>query len=90
MMLSQVLLRLCTRSLTKRQREIMTGQIAPTHRGNGGAIGNLLFYLRKIISYVETTHLFDDAEDIQFQGIKVSVWRCIIIRVNNFSMYKEY
>merc|ERR1712018_983930 len=37
MMLSQVLLRLCTRSLTKRQREIMTGQIAPSYRGNGGA-----------------------------------------------------
>ena len=61
MMLSQVLLRICTRSLTKRQREIMTGQIAPSFRGNGGArSGNLLFYLRKIIAYVETTHLFDD------------------------------
>ena len=72
MMLSQVLLRLCTRSLTKRQREIMTGQIAPTHRGNSGASGNLLFYLRKIISYIETTHLFDDVEDVPFQGIKVT------------------
>ena len=72
-MLSQVLLRLCTRSLTKRQREIMTGQIAPSYRGNGGAGGNLLFYLRKIIAYVETTHLFDDeVEDVPFQGIKVS------------------
>ena len=71
MMLSQVLLRLCTRSLTKRQREIMTGQIAPTHRGNSGAGGNLLFYLRKIISYVETTNLFDDVEEVPFQGIKV-------------------
>ena len=73
MMLSQVLLRICTRSLTKRQREIMTGQIAPSFRGNGGArSGNLLFYLRKIIAYVETTHLFDDeVEDVSFQGIKV-------------------
>ena len=51
----------------------MTGQIAPSYRGNGGAGGNLLFYLRKIIAYVETTHLFDDeVEDVSFQGIKVS------------------
>ena len=62
----------------------MTGQIAPTHRGNGGASGNLLFYLRKIIAYVETTHLFDDVEDIPFQGIKVSSVRGIIIRGINF------
>ena len=71
MMLSQVLLRLCTSSLTKRQREILTGQIAPTYRGNSGAGGNLLFYLRKIISYVESTHLLDEVEDVSFQGIKV-------------------
>ena len=73
MMLAQVLLRLCTISLSKRQREILTGQIAPTHRGNSGAGGNLLFYLRKILSYIETTHLLDDVEDVSFQGIRVII-----------------
>ena len=83
MMLSQVLLRICTRSLSKRQREIMTGQIAPSYRGNGGAGGNLLFYLRKIIAYVETTHLFDDeVEDVSFQGIKVSKLMDLVIFIS--------
>ena len=86
MMLSQVLLRICTRSLSKRQREIMTGQIAPSYRGNGGAGGNLLFYLRKIIAYVETTHLFDDeVEDVPFQGIKVSKSMDLVIWISLFS-----
>ena len=74
MMLAQTLVRLCANSLTKKQREILTGQIAPTHRGSGGADkGNLPFYLRKIISYLETTKLLSDEEheDVLFQGIKV-------------------
>ena len=73
MMLAQVLVRLCANSLTKKQREILTGQIAPTHRGSGGAAGNLLFYLRKISSYLETTQLLTDTEDVAFQGIKVRI-----------------
>ena len=58
----------------------MTGQIAPSFRGNGGArSGNLLFYLRKIIAYVETTHLFDDeVEDVSFQGIKVTLFYSLL------------
>ena len=88
MMLSQVLLRICTRSLSKRQREIMTGQIAPSYRGNGGAGGNLLFYLRKIIAYVETTHLFDDeVEDVSFQGIKVSRSMLMAISVSSIDLF---
>ena len=61
----------------------MTGQIAPSYRGNGGAGGNLLFYLRKIIAYVETTHLFDDeVEDVPFQGIKVSKSMDLVILIS--------
>ena len=61
----------------------MTGQIAPSYRGNGGAGGNLLFYLRKIIAYVETTHLFDDeVEDVSFQGIKVSKSTNLVIFIS--------
>ena len=61
----------------------MTGQIAPSYRGNGGAGGNLLFYLRKIIAYVETTHLFDDeVEDVPFQGIKVSKSMDLVIWIS--------
>ena len=66
----------------------MTGQIAPSYRGNGGAGGNLLFYLRKIIAYVETTHLFDDeVEDVSFQGIKVSRSMLMAISVSSIDLF---